>query len=103
MSPRRGWPANSAVANTPMSKKWDQVSEILGNALERPPAERLDFVRHACGEDEELRLEIESLLSNYDGADSLLENSAVGSLFSSHANSMAGRMIGAYRILSETG
>jgi serine/threonine protein kinase/tetratricopeptide (TPR) repeat protein len=86
-----------------MREKWDRVKEIVASALERSPDERPDFLREACGEDAELRGEVESLLSNYDGADSLLEESPVASVFSSPAKVMIGRQIGSYRILGETG
>ena len=86
-----------------MAERWDQIKEILGSALERNPEDRLDFVRLACGEDEDLRQEIESLLSNSDGADGLLENSPAAQMFSFPADAMVGRQVGAYRILSETG
>src|SRR6476620_9903271 len=86
-----------------MNTKWEQTKEILGAALELSPGERLDFVRKACGPDEELRKEIESLLSNYNAADSLLENPPIPSVLSSPVGSMSGRLVGAYRILSETG
>jgi len=84
-------------------REWDQVKEIVASALERSPDERPDFLREACGQDDELRAEVESLLSNYDGADSLLEESPVAKVFSFPAKVMVGRQIGSYRILGETG
>ena len=86
-----------------MRKKWDQVKEIVASAVERSPDERPDFLREACGEDAELRGEVESLLSNYDGLDSLLEESPVAKVFSFPPKVMVGRQIGSYRILGETG
>ncbi len=86
-----------------MHENWKQVKEILGFALERNPEERLDFVRQACGEDERLREEVESLLSHHNGADSLLENPPAVPLYSFPAATIAGTRIGAYRVLSETG
>jgi serine/threonine protein kinase/tetratricopeptide (TPR) repeat protein len=85
-----------------MSRKWEQIKEILGAALERTPEERSDFVRQMCAADEDLRKEIESLLSNHDSADSLLENPPVASVLSA-PGWMSGRIVGAYRILRETG
>jgi serine/threonine protein kinase/tetratricopeptide (TPR) repeat protein len=84
-------------------KRWDQVKEIVASALERIPDERPDFVRSACGEDAELRREVDSLISNHDSADSLLEESPVANKFSFPAMVMVGKQIGSYRILGETG
>jgi serine/threonine protein kinase/tetratricopeptide (TPR) repeat protein len=86
-----------------MPEKWQQVKEILASALERSPNERADFVRQACGDDPNLRAEVESLLANHDGADSLLEESPAANAFSFSVASMIGRQVGAYRILQETG
>ncbi len=48
-----------------------RFEEVYNAALQRPPEERAEFVRAACGGDEELRSEVESLLA-YD-RDSRLE------------------------------
>ncbi len=84
-------------------KRWNQVKEIVASALERMPDERPDFLRIACGEDAELRSEVDSLLSNHDSADSLLEESPVANIFTFPAKVMVGKQIGSYRILGETG
>ena len=85
-----------------MPDNWEQVKEILASALERDPLQRSGFVREACGEDAALLADVESLLSHYDQADSLLENSPhteTGEPFSSQA----GKKVGAYRLLRECG
>jgi serine/threonine protein kinase/Tfp pilus assembly protein PilF len=86
-----------------MTENWDQVKEIVASALELSPAERPDFVRQACGPDDALRAEVESLLSHSAGVDSLLEESPAAHVFSFPASAMVGRQVGAYRILAETG
>ena len=57
-----------------MPEKWDQVKELFALALERNPEERSDFLRQACGADDSLRAEIESLLSSFDNAPTFLED-----------------------------
>ena len=57
-----------------MPEKWDQVKELFTLALERDPEERSDFLRQACGADDSLRAEIESLLSSFDDAPTFLED-----------------------------
>jgi serine/threonine-protein kinase len=86
-----------------MSEKWDQIKELFTLALERDAAERSDFLRRACGDDVSLRNEIESLLSSFDGDPNFLEDSPAVDLLSAQSHAMAGKRIGAYRILREIG
>ncbi len=86
-----------------MPEKWDQVKELFGLALERDPAERSEFLRVACGGDDALRTEIESLLSSFNGAVTFLEDSPAADLLSAQSREMSGKRIGAYRILREIG
>ena len=86
-----------------MPEKWDQVKELFTLALERDPGERSSFLRQACGADDSLRSEIESLLSSFEGASNFLEDCPAADLLSAQATAMAGKRIGAYRILREVG
>jgi serine/threonine protein kinase/tetratricopeptide (TPR) repeat protein len=86
-----------------MPENWDQVKQILELALDRKPEERSGFIRQACGEDVALRAEVESLLLHLTNADTLLENSPVADLLSFAPDTMAGKRIGAYRIIRELG
>ena len=79
--------------------EWERVREILALALEQDPGVRRDFIREACGTDSDLRAEIESLASHYESADSLLENSPAADLLSFGIDVMAGKRIGAWRIV----
>ena len=42
--------------------QWEKIKELFGAALEREPNQRSTFLRDACGPNEGLRGEIESLL-----------------------------------------
>jgi non-specific serine/threonine protein kinase/serine/threonine-protein kinase len=53
--------------------RWQQIDRILQATLERPTPERPGFLGQACGEDRELRREVESLLAAHDQQDSFLE------------------------------
>jgi serine/threonine protein kinase/Tfp pilus assembly protein PilF len=86
-----------------MPEKWDQVKELFALALEREPEERSGFLRQACGADDSLRTEIESLLSSFDGAATFLEDCPAADLLSAQSRAMTGRKIGAYRIVREIG
>jgi len=86
-----------------MPEKWDQVKELFTLALERDPEERSGFLRQACGDDDSLRTEIESLLSSFDGTATFLEDCAAADLLSAQSRASTGKRIGAYRILRELG
>ena len=45
----------------------------MQDALDRGPAERAAFLAEACGGDDELRNEVESLLGFHDRAESFIE------------------------------
>jgi serine/threonine-protein kinase len=86
-----------------MPEKWDQVKELFALALEREPEERSGFLRQACAGDDSLRTEIESLLSSFDAAPTFLEDCPAADLLSAQSRALAGKRIGAYRILREIG
>ena len=44
-------------------ERWQQVKEIFDGAVECGPASRVAFLRERCGDDEELRREVESFLA----------------------------------------
>jgi eukaryotic-like serine/threonine-protein kinase len=55
-------------------EQWGKIKEIVGAALERDPSERPAFLNVACGADQSLRAEVESLLSAHASADGLSES-----------------------------
>ncbi len=61
-----------------MSSRWSKVEELFHAALERAPAEREAFLHEACGADEELSREVESLLAEERAAERLMEEPAAG-------------------------
>jgi serine/threonine-protein kinase len=88
-------------------ERWQQIDELFHAALERAPQERAAFLDQACGGDEALRREVESLIA----ADAETESVAVAlpaqvaaeMLREDQAQPMAGRMIGHYQILALLG
>ena len=52
---------------------WNRVKEVLEAALDRLPAERAEFVVHACGDDPGLREEVQSLLAAIGQAGTFIE------------------------------
>ena len=94
--------------------RWKQVDSLLQAALERPAAERSEFLREACAGDEGLEREVRSLLSSQAAAGSFLEEPAMEvaarGLASARldatqesAASIVGRNISHYRIVRKLG
>lgn len=44
-------------------ERWHRMEELFHAAIDMPKAERAEFLRQTCGDDEDLRREIESLLA----------------------------------------
>jgi hypothetical protein len=59
------------------SDRWKQVDGLLQAVLERPPAERQEFLRRACAGDQALEREVQSLLASPQEAGSFLESPAM--------------------------
>jgi serine/threonine protein kinase len=57
-------------------ERWAQIRQIFDGALERPQQDRAAYLRVLCARDDELRREVESLLSNYDGSEDFLSTPA---------------------------
>jgi serine/threonine protein kinase/formylglycine-generating enzyme required for sulfatase activity len=88
-------------------ERQERVKQLYCEALERDAAKRAAFLAEACGEDSAMRRELESLLGFETEAVGFIETPAVHiaaeMLAEDAAESKAGRMIGAYRILSKLG
>lgn len=59
------------------AERWQQIERLFSLALERDPAARSSFLKEACGEDESLRKEIESLLASSAGIERFMESPAI--------------------------
>ena len=84
-----------------------KIEEIYQTALELDSAERDAFLRQACKDDEELRREVESLISNYESAGDFIENPpndiAADLIINTVRQNLIGKEIGHYQILSQLG
>jgi serine/threonine protein kinase len=87
-------------------ERWSQIEEVFQSALDCAPENRAMFLDSACGEDAELRHEIESLLASHEKsgftAPAAFEN-ALDVLEQRTAQLNEGRAVGAYRILRRIG
>src|SRR3569832_995268 len=88
-------------------ERWKQVGQLYEAALELPRGERMAFLRKACGEDDSLCREIESLLAeDRDSADFLGRGAiddAAKALAKDQSSSLAGKRLGRYQVRSLLG
>src|SRR5207253_4830682 len=88
-------------------ERWQKVEELYHAALERPAESRADFLSAACGDDEDLHREVESLLALQSKAENFIEKPALEVAAKAVAEdsdtSVIGKQIGNYQILSLLG
>src|SRR2546426_12529824 len=93
-------------------ERWKRVDHLLQSVLQQPPDRRETFLREACGGDEALRREVESLLQSQQEAGSFLDNPAmdvaaramVGDSAPKPSLSLpAGTRLGSYEIVAQLG
>ncbi|MBV9612122.1 MAG: protein kinase, partial [Acidobacteriaceae bacterium] len=101
----------TANADTTGSR-WSQLKALFDSAISLDSGERQTFVERGCGDDQELRNELESLLAAYEGTDDFLElplGESIKSLAempfpeSQSDEQLIGSRIGAYRLDREIG
>lgn len=86
-------------------ERWRQIEEMFHGALDRVPADRKEFLDRQCGDDAELRAEVESLLSQ-PVADTFLAmpiESAAHAVSRDAADVRIGQRVGAYRLTALIG
>ncbi|HSK45858.1 MAG TPA: serine/threonine-protein kinase, partial [Candidatus Binatia bacterium] len=81
-------------------QQWGRIKELFGAALELDPGQRTGFLRDACGADENLRTELESLLAAHDQSDLL---SSIPWQDHSPLDSQAPKSIGPYQLIRKLG
>jgi serine/threonine protein kinase len=91
-----------------VSERWRQIEQLYHLALEQEAGSRAAFVAKACGNDQTLRQEVESLLAAGEGADAYLETPAAVVAARDRAQdearwSMAGKTVSHYRVGEKLG
>lgn len=88
-------------------ERWERVGRIYHDALELESSERTAFLDRACGNDEELRSEVLSLLAAEKQVGEFIAEpafvKATELLKSQNINPLAGQKLGGYEILSQLG
>src|SRR5256886_10208498 len=92
-------------------ERWQRITELFEAALEREPQDRLAFLAEVCSDDDGLRAEVESLLSEHREAGSFivdpaldckaaLVNEPVDEKAVSH-HKLTGQVLGHYQIIEK--
>lgn len=88
-------------------ERWQQVKEIFHSALRQEPKERSAFLADACGGDESLRKEVESLVSSHEKDGSFIDSPAYEAatelLTEPQEELKPGQAFGSFEILSLLG
>ena len=85
---------------------FQQIEALYHAALRLPSGERVEFLAQACGGNQVLRQEIESLLKAHDRAGNFIESPALEIAAVRHGGkrpSLIGQQIGRYKILAAVG
>ena len=87
--------------------RWEHVSRLYHAVRNRAEDERAAFLSRACVGNDVLRREVESLLRHDKDAENFLERAAfdfaADELMQGHQQSLVGRRLGRYEILSSIG
>ncbi len=85
-------------------ERWQQVKEIFDSAIKYLPEHRPAFISQACGGDDELRSEVESLITSHEKEGSFIDEPAYYAAAELLANERSelptGDTIGNYEVLS---
>lgn len=87
-------------------ERWRQVKEIFHSALQHEPEQRSVFLSSACGGDELLRQEVESLISAHEKDGSFIDSPAyvvAANIIDDQPELSTGQSLGPYEILSTLG
>src|SRR5260370_23804749 len=89
-------------------EQWQKLDELFHLALEREANGRTGFVAEACGNDNELRHELELMLAHHEQAKSFIEApayrvAAETILNEGASDDLTGRVLGPYQVLSVLG
>ena len=87
--------------------RWKKAFDLFESAVERPPQERAAFLDESCHGDEDMRREVESLLTSHERAENFIEvpafKAAPELMPNNTSDALIGKLIGHYQIESLIG
>ena len=93
--------------NPESAERWSRAKQLFAAVLRKAPSSRADFLAEVCGDDRELRTEVETLLAAHDRAGSFLESAATAKhadvADAENQRLVAGARIGPYDIIALLG
>src|ERR1041384_6626002 len=85
-------------------ERWQRVKQIFDSALQFEPAQRSVFLAGACGDDDALRTEVESLIALHEKTGSFIDSPAYKAaaelIIEEKTELTPGQTIGFYEIVS---
>ena len=87
-------------------ERWQQAKEIFSRAIQYEPTLRSDFLTQVCGEDEAMRIEVESLIAAHQEPGSFIDSPAyelAAEILASDQDLAPGQRIGHYEVLTLLG
>lgn len=88
-------------------ERWQKITAIFEAALERDDGARSAYVKEACGDDRELRREVEAMLASHDQASRFIEEPAAAVaarlVTNTGSDSLIGKTLTHYKVLSLLG
>lgn len=100
-------PGAEPERNLMKTGRWKKAFDLFQSAVERAPAERAAFLDESCHDDEDMRREVESLLTSHERAENFIEvpafEAAPEFAPKDSSGAMVGKLIGHYRIESLIG
>src|SRR5690348_8536697 len=88
-------------------ERYRQIGDLYHQALELATADRAEFLDKQCGEDVELRSEVESLIASHNAASDFISSPALAVaaelLVTSNTDDLIGKTIGRYSVRSLLG
>src|SRR6267142_529581 len=87
-------PGVERARNRMKAERWKQVNDLFQSTVERAPGERAAFLDEACHGDEDLRREVESLLTSYERSENFIELPAFEVAPELVTNAKAGASVG---------
>ncbi len=89
------------------SEQWQKVKGLFDAALALAPAKREKFLKNACGADDELRREVENLLTSFENVEDFMDQPAAAEvadiIVEEGKNFKTGEKIAHYEILAQIG
>ena len=83
--------------------RWQQISSLFHAALARPAAAREEYLRAECGDDEDLRRQVESLIAATEDTRTSASRQGRPDTVTAHQPLVAGHRLARYRVISQLG